>query len=155
VDLFSNWQEYRNNIKRSWFGISPKGAGYDCQRHYEILGLSVLCVYLDNNAPIILRKSFIDGENCITFNNIGELNEKIDKCKDPSSLIENGKEALLKYHLSSCRAKKILDDLTIMNPKKRYFPTCADLQHGFIPYSKRILHRFIRNNHLKSIPKIV
>jgi hypothetical protein len=107
-------------------------------------------VYLDYNAPRILRESFVDGDNCITFSNIGELNTKIDKCKNPSSLIANGKEALLKYHLSSCRAKKILDDLTSINHKKRYFPTCTDLQHSLMPFSKRVLRRFIRNNGLKS-----
>src|SRR5438132_1637275 len=53
---FQSWNEYLTDIKQSWFAISPKGAGYDCQRHYEILGNSVLCVFLDANAAALLRE---------------------------------------------------------------------------------------------------
>ena len=66
---FLTWQDYVGDIKQSWFAISPKGAGYDCQRHYEILGQAVLCIFMDEGAPPLLRKCFRDGHNCLTFSN--------------------------------------------------------------------------------------
>lgn len=108
---FPTWRDYQNDIKRSWFGISPRGAGYDCQRHYEILGRAVLCIYLDDQAPYLLRRSFIDGENCLSFRSALELQAKIDACLDPTRLIERGRHDLEATHLASRRAAQFIERL--------------------------------------------
>ncbi len=109
---FATWQEYQHDIKQSWFGISPRGAGYDCQRHYEILGQAVLCLYMDDEAPWLLRRSFVDGDNCLLFRTVPELQAKIDACRDPEGLITRGRRDLEANHLASKRAAQFVDQLT-------------------------------------------
>lgn len=142
-EIIDNWRQYMIDIKRSWFGISPMGAGYDCQRHYEILGNAVLCIYLDRNAPKLLRDEFVDGVNCLTFGSGDELKRKIDACKTPLDLIEKGRHALITRHLSSCRAKKLIDQMTKFDGKKRHFAVYSSLRYGFFPSYKRKLSHYI------------
>lgn len=134
----NSWNEYISDIRKSWFGISPLGAGYDCQRHYEILGQAVLCVYLDRSAPKILQESFIDNQNCIVWRTANELFEKIDKCKDKEAILQRGKESLVQYHLSSVRAKQVLQEALKYNSKKSI--TIYDkLSEAYYPNVKRRL----------------
>ncbi len=140
--FFNNWDEYMLDIKKSWFGISPKGAGYDCQRHYEILGNAVLCIYLDAKAPRILREEFLDGINCLTFDSLDSLKRKIDSCKNPGSLIRSGRKSLLEKHLSSCRAKQLLNTIHLLSEKKRRYHIFSSVKYGYVPYySKEIVER--------------
>ncbi len=106
---FRSWKEYAAAIASSWFALSPRGAGYDCQRHYEILGRAVLCIDLDADAPFALKAAFRDGENCLTFASVDELTRKIDACKDPLALIERGRADLASHHLASRRAEQLLE----------------------------------------------
>jgi hypothetical protein len=138
----NDWREYMYDIKRSRFGISPKGAGYDCQRHYEILGNAVLCIYLDRAAPRILREQFLDGINCLTFDSLDSLKRKIDACKDSEALIQRGRQSLHEKHLSSCRAKQLLDRITALTGKKRRYHILSSLRYGYLPYySREIVER--------------
>jgi hypothetical protein len=109
---FSSWRDYQRDIKQSWFAVSPRGGGYDCQRHYEILGQAVLCLYLDAGAPWLLRESFRDGDNCLTFASVAELEAKIAACADPQRLIDRGRRDLEQHHLASRRARDVLDAIT-------------------------------------------
>ena len=130
---FTDWQEYILDIKKSWFGISPKGAGYDCQRHYEIFGNAILCIYLDNKAPRILKEKFVDGVNCITFSTVDELKTKIDHSVDKERLLEKSKDDLVKYHLASQRAKQVLDLINHRSRKIKYH-FINTVTYGHIPY---------------------
>jgi hypothetical protein len=109
---FSSWREYQRDIKQSWFAISPRGGGYDCQRHYEILGQAVLCLFVDAQAPWLMRESFRDGDNCLTFASVAELQAKIAACTDPQRLIDRGRADLERRHLASRRARDVLDAVT-------------------------------------------
>lgn len=106
---FTSWTDYRNDIKQAWFAISPRGAGYDCQRHYEILGHAVLCIFMDAHTPYQLRASFRDGDNCLSFASVAELEAKIAACTDPQRLIDRGRTDLQQRHLASQRAREVLD----------------------------------------------
>jgi hypothetical protein len=128
--IIEKWHDYIQDIKRSWFAISPKGAGYDCQRHYEIMGNAVLCIYLDAQAPKIMQDEFVNGINCLTFSTAAELVKKINECADAQELILRGRDALLKRHLSSCRAKQLLDDMLTMNMGSRFFPLYQSMRYG-------------------------
>ena len=109
---FTSWADYRDDIKQSWFAVSPRGAGYDCQRHYEVLGHAVLCIFMDAQAPYLLRASFRDDENCLTFASVAELEAKIAACSDPQRLIDRGRADLQRHHLASQRAREVLDTVT-------------------------------------------
>jgi len=135
--MFSQWHDYMNDVKKSWFGVSPKGAGYDCQRHYEILGNAILCIYIDHGAPRILKESFIDNVNCLIFQSVDELRGKIISCRNRESLIERGRNDLRKYHLSSVRALQILDKLENFKVhRKKYFFSHA-IKYSYYPFYKR------------------
>jgi hypothetical protein len=105
---FETWGEYLADIKQSWFAISPKGAGYDCQRHYEILGHAVLCIFMDERTPRLLRECFVDNHNCLTFTTPEELVTKMDHCAEPQRLIEQARADLVARHLASKRAEEVL-----------------------------------------------
>ena len=148
--FIDDWHEYMLDIKRSWFGISPKGAGYDCQRHYEILGNAVLCIYLDRRAPKILREQFVDGVNCLTFSTVEELKRKIDSCKDPGALIERGRKSLHEQHLSSCRAKQLLERVHLISSGQHTYHFFSSIRYGYLPYYSseivaRVRQRLQRN----------
>jgi len=85
-----------------------KGAGYDCQRHYEILGNSVLCVFLDANAPALAGEYFVDGQNCLTFSSPEELLAKIENMTEPTATHRRSREDLVGRHLASKRAEQFL-----------------------------------------------
>lgn len=108
---FATWKDYLFDIKDSWFGISPKGEGYDCQRHYEILGHAVLCIYMDRFAPPGMKRAFLDGVNCLHFSSPGELESKIASCRNREALIAAGRNDLKEKHLASRRAAEFLSVL--------------------------------------------
>lgn len=140
--LFNDWHAYMQDIKRSWFGISPKGEGYDCQRHYEILGNAVLCIYQDSSTPRILKEAFVDGVNCLTFSSVDELRTKIERCTDPELLLRNGKQALLDKHLSSRRAQQMIDTVAAVHGTRRRYYFYSALKYGYVPYySREIVNR--------------
>jgi hypothetical protein len=109
---YDDWASYRDDIRQSCFGLSPKGNGYDCQRHYEILGQAVLCIYLDAGAPYLLREQFRNDDNCLTFSSTQELEEKMAACHDPERLIERGRQDLERFHLASRRAEQMLGTIS-------------------------------------------
>jgi hypothetical protein len=125
---FQTWDEYRHDIRQSWFAISPNGAGHDCQRHYEILGQAVLCIYMDAHAPWLLRRSFVDGENCLTFASVEELQDKLDRCTEPQRLIDRAGEDLRRLHLASRRAEQLLATLARYDLPRRKLSWLERLQ---------------------------
>lgn len=127
---FATWEEYLSDIKGSWFGISPKGEGYDCQRHYEILGHAVLCLYMDRFAPLGMRRAFQDGVNCLHFSSLDELAGKIASCRRKEALIVAGRKDLTVKHLASRRAA---DFLSVLRG--------AELRPGKMRWSERLAWR--------------
>jgi hypothetical protein len=105
---FLSWDDYAADMRNSWFAISPRGGGYDCQRHYEILGRAVLCIFIDGRAPSMLREYFIDNRNCLTFASVPELLDKLDHCADPQRLIDQARIDLSAHHLASKRAEQMM-----------------------------------------------
>jgi len=129
-----DWKEYIRDINSSWYGISPKGAGYDCMRHYEILGRAVLCIYLDPGAPRILREAFIDGVNCLVFRSVDELKFKIGTCADPQRLLDQGRRSLLTNHLATQRAEQVLKTLHSLTGQSRSYHFYSSVRYGYLPY---------------------
>jgi hypothetical protein len=50
--IFDNEEEYYLDYNKSYYGITKKKAGWDCMRHYEILGNNCIPYFLDlENCP--------------------------------------------------------------------------------------------------------
>jgi hypothetical protein len=50
--VFNNEHDYYNDYNGSYYGVTMKKAGWDCMRHYEILGNYCMPYFLDfNNCP--------------------------------------------------------------------------------------------------------
>lgn len=45
--IFSDENEYYNDMSKSWFGLTCKRGGYDAMRHYEIIAAGALLLYRD------------------------------------------------------------------------------------------------------------
>ncbi len=145
--LFQSWDEYLADVKQSWFALSPKGAGYDCQRHYEVLGQAVLCIYMDASAPWLLRQSFTDNRNCLTFKSVPELVDKIERCTDPERLIEQAHTDLAQFHLASKRAEQLLDAITKCDLGQRRLDWWSRLEWRYWLTRHVPRHSRLRNEH--------
>lgn len=67
VEMYPTRRAYIEAINESKYVLSPMGAGYDCQRHYEILGRAVPIIEVNEDAPRHFQEMWRDGENCLTF----------------------------------------------------------------------------------------
>jgi hypothetical protein len=110
VGTFSH-AEYMDIISHSAFSVALPGAGYDTLRHWEIPAMgSVLCRM---PSPIVVPNDFKDGVNCIEFNSVSELREKINRfLHDPigyNVLRANSLEHFKKFHTTAQRAQYMLD----------------------------------------------
>jgi hypothetical protein len=59
--VFNTEQEYYNNYKTAKFGLTQKRGGWDCMRHYEILGNYCIPLFTDpdfNSCPAYTMTSF-------------------------------------------------------------------------------------------------
>ena len=50
--IFTEEEEYYDDMSRSWFGLTSKKGGWDCLRHYEIMSAGALLLFRDyKNKP--------------------------------------------------------------------------------------------------------
>jgi hypothetical protein len=105
--------KYYEALCNAKFALSPLGAGPSCGRTYEAYAAG--CIPLVQKYPSDMEQieKFIDGENCIIWETVEELIQKLESClSDPVHLAEFqencyrfGTEKLLSRH----RAQFILD----------------------------------------------
>lgn len=103
--------EYLQKIARSKFAVAIRGAGWDTLRYWEIPALgSVLC---RQPSPIEIPNDFQDGVNCVEFNTITELKEKIDYyIKRPAvynKMRQDSLQHFQKFHTTEARARQLLE----------------------------------------------
>jgi hypothetical protein len=110
---FQTEAEYYEDLQRSKFGVTTKRAGWDCMRHYEIAANgAVICFKdLDKKPDTCAPHGLVDGENCISYKNYGDLIEKINlltnekylslQIKSIQWINHQTSEQLVKYLLSS------------------------------------------------------
>jgi len=77
--IFSNEQDYYDDIARTKYVITRKKSGWDCMRHYEIAAnWSIPCFYKLNNKPETCAPFDLkDMVNVISYDNDTDLNQKI------------------------------------------------------------------------------
>ena len=124
---------FRNILYRSNISVNVIGGGYDCARYWEILSSGALL--LTQNLDILIPNPFMGDINCVTFNSLKELDEKVDFLLDNkdlvSSLAHNGYKHLINFHTTKARAEYFLDCLnnikedsfcnSFYNPEKKKF----------------------------------
>ena len=103
---------YIEAINEARYVLSPKGAGWDCQRHYEILGRAVPIIEVGPDAPVHFQKMWRDGENCLTFD--GKPGTIVDKIaatdsKQWDQMVQCGYEELFDKYLATSVALRVLE----------------------------------------------
>lgn len=77
--IFSEEDEYYDDIASASFGITQKKAGWECMRHYEIAAnLTVPCFYNLTDKPFLTAPHGLqDFHNCLAFQSAEELSSKV------------------------------------------------------------------------------
>ncbi len=101
---------YRERLRSSLIGLSFFGVGFDTVRYWEIPANGVML--LAENPPIIIPNNFEDGISAVFFENMSELESKLDyytKHPDEAARIAvNGHHHYVKYHTTTARARYVL-----------------------------------------------
>ncbi|MFQ3574251.1 MAG: glycosyltransferase [Thermodesulfovibrionales bacterium] len=93
--------------------LNLKGAGYDTFRYWE--NCSTLSVHLSQNTPLLIPNDFIEGQHILRFSTVREMIDKIDMVLqdkiNSTDMVQNCRNHLLKYHLTTKRAEYVLKKL--------------------------------------------
>lgn len=105
--------DYAMEMRKHWICIAPCGSGWDTYRYWEIpyLGSVLLC----QDHPLKIDDDFMHGESCLRFSTIDDAGSLIEKFLQKKNTLQDiakkGKELVLKKHLSTHRAKKVVETL--------------------------------------------
>ena len=116
VKKYGTRQEYVEALGRAKYALSPKGAGWDCQRHYEILGRCVPLIEVGPDAPLHFQEMWRDGENCLTFDGSSAMIEdKIERLSpmEWNKIVECGFNEILDKYKASKVANNVLVKLGV------------------------------------------
>jgi hypothetical protein len=105
------YQQYLENINKSFIGISAWGAGNCCRRMWEILSNKTCCFI--QKPFIIYPHKFVDGVSCVYYSNMDEFKEKLDyyiKNKDEAVRIGlEGYNHVKRHHTGRKRVEYMLN----------------------------------------------
>lgn len=105
------YNEYIKRIAASKIAISVRGHGRDTVRYWEIPAFETL--FLVNDPGIIIPNPFTDGINCVQFNTLDDLADKIkyylSHDDERIKIAKAGKEHLHAHHSNEKRASYFLD----------------------------------------------
>lgn len=105
-----SYKEYLGKIASSKIAISVRGHGRDTVRYWEIPSFETL--FLVKDPGIIIPDPFEDGKNCVQFNTLDDLADKIkyylSHGEERIKIAKAGKEHLFAYHSNEKRAEYFL-----------------------------------------------
>jgi hypothetical protein len=85
--VFSNEQEYYNDLRMSKFGITTKRGGWDCLRHYELSANGcILCFRNLDHKPETCAPHGLKQDNCIVYHTVEGLMDRINHMTDSEYL---------------------------------------------------------------------
>lgn len=116
--LFEKEEDYYEDMRNSWFGLTCQRGGWDCLRHYEIMAAGSVLIFKNYaSKPHICAPV---GLPCISYNNVQELFEVMQ------ALVPNNKPTklyreilfeqrswLLKFGTCKARALRILQEINL------------------------------------------
>lgn len=69
--IFTEEQDYYDDLSKSWFGLTCKKGGWDCLRHYEIIAAGSVVLFKDyNSKPVACSPQKLP---CLTYSSPEEL----------------------------------------------------------------------------------
>lgn len=106
--------QYNQTLANSLLGIVVRGNGWDTYRYWETpyFGAAMLA----QRPGIVIPGDFIDGQEAVFFDNPQDLKVKLKGMLDDrdktAKIAAGGLQACLQRHLSTCRAKTVLESLS-------------------------------------------
>jgi len=105
--------QYWAMLDSTKIGISLRGAGWDCVRHWEILSRRGCLLMLEGDPRVRMSDPpLVDGEHCAIFRRPKELVEKLryylDNDRERRRVARNGRAFAFRHHSSVARAKYVL-----------------------------------------------
>jgi hypothetical protein len=114
VDMPMTRSEYNRLLSRSLIGISARSSGWDTYRYWETPYFG--CALLAERPRIEIPDNFRDGEEAVFFETLAGFQVNLDRLlKDPArtrAIAMAGQEACNERHLSTHRAKTVLDAIS-------------------------------------------
>ncbi|MDJ1185077.1 hypothetical protein [Roseofilum casamattae] len=109
--LFTQEEEYYQDLRASRFGVTTKRAGWDCLRHYELAAQGcVLCFRDLDRKPDSCAPHGLDKTNSIIYHNYSELEQKIaDLTPDDYANLRKKTYQWVERNTTIARAKDFLD----------------------------------------------
>lgn len=102
-----SYQDYLKAIASSKIAISVRGHGRDTVRYWEIPSFETL--FLVKDSGIIIPNPFTDGVNCVQFNSLPDLEDKIkyylSHDEERIKIAKAGKKHTLAYHTNCKRVE--------------------------------------------------
>lgn len=106
-------EQYNSLLSSSTLGISARGAGWDTYRYWEIPYFG--CALLSERLPIVIPKNFSDGTEAVFYDGIKDFKTKLNRLLESPETMrkigEAGQKACRERHLSTHRAKTVLEAL--------------------------------------------
>ena len=103
-------EEYARRLETSLMGLNGFGYGFDTVRYWELPAHG--CMLLSERMPIRIPQNFVDGESAVFFDDLSELETKLDHYlrhpEEATSIAAIGHAHLLQHHTSTARAKQVL-----------------------------------------------
>lgn len=110
---FTEEDDYYNDLRRSWFGLTCKKGGWDCLRHYEIMAAGTLLLFRDYNK----KPEYCSPTNLptISYSDKDELDSIMSRLvidgsptKEYIDLLESQRKWLLENGTTKARANYII-----------------------------------------------
>jgi len=101
---------YRSTLRHSLIGLSFFGCGFDTVRYWELPANGVML--LAERPPIVIPFDFVDGESAVFFDDLPDLEAKLDHYlrhpREAQRIAAAGHAHYLKHHTSTARARQFL-----------------------------------------------
>ncbi|MBI3118687.1 MAG: glycosyltransferase [Candidatus Hydrogenedentes bacterium] len=103
-------EEYIERLRESVIGLNCFGFGFDTVRYWEVPANG--CMLLSERLPIHVPHNFVEDESAVFFDDIAELESKLDYYlqhrQDALAIAQAGHAHLLQYHTAAARAGQML-----------------------------------------------
>ena len=110
LDTHYDQSTYMRMMRSSIIGLNCFGYGFDTVRYWEVPAQG--CLLLSEKSPLCIPNNFSDGKNALFFDDIADLVEKLNFCKEnPDKVFEMalaGWNHFRQYHTNSKRAHYVL-----------------------------------------------
>ena len=111
--VFSNEENYYNDMSSSWFGLTCMKGGWDSLRHYEIMASGTCLLFRDyKDKPPLCSPQDLP---CYSYSNLDEVETIINRLivnnrptQEYMDMVFAQREWLLKYGTTKARAESLI-----------------------------------------------